>query len=55
MIATCIASSSYVAVLIHEPTSYSIHTKYVILYKAIRYLCLLEYSHKFIANVAQNH
>ena len=39
-------------VLMHEPKSYSTHTKYVIFYKTIRYSCLLGDKHKFIGDVA---
>ena len=37
-------------VLMHEPISYSMYAKYVILYKA-RYSCLLGNNHKFVAIV----
>ena len=36
-------------VLMHEPTSYSMHTKYVIF---IRYSCLLGDKYKFTANAS---
>ena len=40
-------------VLMHEPKSYSMHTKYVILYmNTLRYSCLLGDKYKSTANVS---
>ena len=44
-------------VLMHEPTSYSMHTKYVIFIyvRTMRYSCLLGDKYKFTANTSTNH